>query len=283
LITTRVQADYPTLATETQRTIHQVESFLAGPPFRLSRTHLANLSSKMLQYLTQHKTLVIGTLLTGGRYFIEVLTGIILTVFITFFLLKDGRKIWSWLISGLAPTARARANRAGDAAWQVLVSYIRGSTIVAAIHATFIGIALWLLGVPLVVPLAILVFIAAYVPLIGILIVGALAIMVTLATKGLAAGFILLLVFLAENQLESHLLQPLVVGRVVRLHPLAIVVVLALGGIVGGVPGAIVAVPTAAVVTYSWRYLRGDGPAEAHGPPAAHGSAAAHDPAEARR
>jgi len=264
LIANRVQADYPRLRTQVRRTIHEVQVYLAGPPFRLTGTRLDRLTGNLLNYLAQHKSLVAGTVLTGGRYFIEVLTGLILTIFITFFLLKDGEKIWSWLISGLRPAVRGRADQAGTAGWQALVSYIRGTTAVAAIHATLIGLALWLLGVPLLVPLVILVFIAAYIPLIGILVVGALAIMVTLATTGYVAALILLAVFLAENQLESHLLQPLVVGRIVRLHPLAIIVALAVGGIVAGIPGAIVAVPAAAVISYAWPYLRADpGPSAA--------------------
>jgi predicted PurR-regulated permease PerM len=258
LIANGVQADYPRLAAEARITVREIQAFLAGPPFHFHGARVSELSRKLLTYLGQHKSLVVGTVVTGGRYFIEVLTGLILTAFITFFLLKDGRKIWSWLISGLRPRAHARAVQAGDAAWQALVGYIRGTTVVAAIHAIFIGLALWLLGVPLVVPLIMLVFIAAYIPLIGILVVGALAILITLATKGLIAAVILLAVFLAENQIESHLLQPLVVGRIIRLHPLAIIVVLAVGGIVAGIPGAIIAVPTAAVVTYAWPYLRGD-------------------------
>jgi predicted PurR-regulated permease PerM len=261
LMANRVQADYPRLAAEVQHTVNEVRGYLAGPPFRLNEARLNQLSSRLLSYLAQHKTLVIGTVLTGGRYFIEVLTGLVLTIFITFFLLKDGHRIWNWMTSGFAPAFRTRARLAGDAAWQALVSYIRGTTAVAAIHALVIGFALWLLGVPLLVPLVILVFIAAYIPLIGILVVGALAILVTLATRGWPSAVILLIVFLAENQLESHLLQPLVVGRVVRLHPLAIIVVLAVGGIVAGVPGAIVAVPTVAVITSAWPYLRaGPGP-----------------------
>jgi len=120
--------------------------------------------------------------------------------------------------------------------------------------------------VPLVIPLVLLVFIASYIPLIGILVVGALAILVTLATQGWPAAVILLAVLLAENQIESHLLQPLVVGRIVRLHPLAVIVVLAVGGIVAGIPGAIIAVPTAAVVSYAWPYLRGDHDHEAAAP-----------------
>jgi len=256
LMANRVQADYPRLAAEVQHTVNEVRGYLAGPPFRLNGARLNQLSSRLLSYLAQHKTLVIGTVLTGGRYFIEVLTGLVLTIFITFFLLKDGHRIWNWMTSGFAPAFRARVRLAGDAAWQALVSYIRGTTAVAAIHALVIGFALWLLGVPLLVPLVILVFIAAYIPLVGILVVGALAILVTLATRGWPSAVILLIVFLLENQLESHLLQPLVVGRVVRLHPLAIIVVLAVGGIVAGVPGAIVAVPTVAVITSAWPYLR---------------------------
>jgi predicted PurR-regulated permease PerM len=124
----------------------------------------------------------------------------------------------------------------------------------------FIGLALWLLGVPLLAPFIVLIFLAAYVPIIGILIVGALAILVTLATKGWVAAVILLGVFILENQIEDHLLQPLVMGRIIRLHPLAIILVLAVGGVVAGIPGAIIAVPVAAVITYAWPELRGGTP-----------------------
>ncbi len=258
LAANRVQAGYPSLVSEVQGTAHQLQIYLSGPPFRLKGIRLQELSVKLLNYLAQHKTLVAGAAVTGGRIFIETLAGMILAAFITFFLLKDGRRIWSWLISGIRPAARARWDRAGEAAWHVLVSYIRGTTVVALIHADFIGLALWLLGVPLLIPLVILVFVAAYVPLVGILVAGALAILVTLATRGWIAALILLAVFLLENQIESHLLQPLVVGRMVRLHPLAIIVVLAIGGIVAGIPGAIVAVPTAAVIAYAAPYLRRD-------------------------
>jgi predicted PurR-regulated permease PerM len=194
---------------------------------------------------------------TGGKIVLELLTGLVLTVFITFFLLKDGERIWAWVVSALRPQPRKRADNAGLAAWAALVNYVRGTAVVATIHAVSIGLALWILGVPLLVPLIILVFVAAFVPLIGILVAGALAILVTLGTKGLLDAVILLVVFLLENQVESHLLQPLVVGRIVRLHPLAIILVLAVGGIVAGIPGAIVAVPSAAAISYAWPYLRG--------------------------
>jgi predicted PurR-regulated permease PerM len=256
LATNRVSADYPRLQTEVKHTTHDVQRSLAGAPFHLSSVRLNQYTDEFLHFLSQHQSMIAGTVVTGGRIVIELLTGLVLMMFVTFFLLKDGGKIWQWLTGLLPQQTRDRADKAGAAAWTALVNYIRGTTVVAAIHAVVIGTALWLLGVPLIVPLVILVFIAAYVPLVGILVAGALAILVTLGTKGWIAALILLGIFLVENQLEGHLLQPQVVGRIVRLHPLAIILVLAVGAIVAGVAGAIVAVPTAAALSYAWPHLK---------------------------
>jgi predicted PurR-regulated permease PerM len=260
LVATQISADYPTLFAEVKKTATQVQHLLAGPPFHLSTARLSKLTTDVLNYISQHKAVVAGTVLTGGKYALEILAGVVLTLFIAFFLLKDGGRIFKWLISGTRPEAHRRLTNAGDAAWRALVNYMRGTTAVAAIHALFIGLALWLLGVPLLFPFIVLVFLAAYVPIIGILVVGALAVLVALATKGWVAAVILLAVLLLENQIDSHLLQPQVIGRVIRLHPLAIILVLAVGGIVAGIPGAIIAVPTAAVIIYAWPALRGDRP-----------------------
>jgi predicted PurR-regulated permease PerM len=256
LFADRVSADYATLSEEVTRTARQVQHSLAGPPFHLNARRLQTYTDDLVNYLSQHKAQIAGTVLAGGKYALELLTGLILMLFISFFLLKDGRRIWTWLIKGLRTEPRRRVALAGDTAWHTLVAYVRGTTLIAAIHALFIGLALWLLGVPLLVPFIVLVFLAAYLPLVGILVVGALAILVALATKGWVAAVILLAVLLVENQIESHLLQPLVVGRLVRLHPLSIILVLAVGGIIAGIPGAIVAVPFTAVITYAWPVLR---------------------------
>jgi predicted PurR-regulated permease PerM len=260
LLITQISSEYPVLFNELQKTATHLQHSLAGPPFHVKSARLSKLISEALHYISQHKSVVAGTVLTGGKYASEFLAGGVLTLFIGFFLLKDGAGIWKWLIHGMSPEARRRMAEAGDQGWRALVNYMRGTTVVACIHAVLLGLALWILGVPLLVPLIILVFIAAFIPLIGILVVGALAILVALATKGLVAAIILLAVLLVENQIEGHLLQPLVVGRIVRLHPLAIILVLAVGGIIAGIPGAIIAVPTAALITYAWPALR-------HGPP----------------
>jgi predicted PurR-regulated permease PerM len=260
LAANRVRADYPRLQNEVKHTAKQVQNSLAGSPFHLTNVRLEQYTDQFTHYLSQHQSLIAGTVLTGGKIVIELATGLVLMLFVTFFLLKDGNKIWNWLIKALPPDARQRADNAGAAAWTALVNYVRGTTAVAAIHAIVIGLSLWLLGVPLLVPLIILVFIAAFVPLVGILVAGALAIAVTLGTRGWIAAVILLGIFLLENQLEGHLLQPQVVGRIVRLHPLAIILVLAVGAIIAGVAGAIVAVPAAAALCYAWPHLRRERP-----------------------
>jgi len=271
LAATRTSADYQRLVTDLGNTTNDLQRWLAGAPFHLHRAGLTQLSNRLLNFLKQHQSAVAGTVVSGGKLFLEILAGVVLTLFVTFFLLKDGERIWAWLTDFLGHGARARARGAGNAAWQALTYYVRGTVAVAAIHAVVIGLALWVLGVPLLVPLVILVFLAAFIPLVGILVAGTIAVAVTLGTRGWVAALILVAVFILENQLESHLLQPLVVGRMVRVHPLAIILVLAVGGVAGGIAGAVVAVPLAAALFRAIPYLLGrrTDPAEGPDPPGA--------------
>src|SRR6516164_1632380 len=257
LAATRTSADYQRLVTDVGNTSNDLQRWLAGPPFHLHRAGLEHLSNRFLTFLKQHQSEVAGTVVSGGRIFLEVLAGLVLMLFVTFFLLKDGDRIWAWLTSFLGNEPRARARRAGSAAWQALTWYVRGTVAVAAIHAVVIGTTLWIMGVPLLVPLVVLVFLAAFVPLVGILVAGTIAVAVTLATRGWVAALVLVAIFILENQLEGHLLQPLVVGRLVRFHPLAIILVLAVGGVAGGIAGAVVAVPLAVALFRATPYLLG--------------------------
>jgi predicted PurR-regulated permease PerM len=257
LAVTQTSSDYPTLVSEVGSTAHGLQRWLAGPPFHLRQAGLEQLSNRVLAFLKAHQAQVAGTVLSGGKLFLEILAGLVLMMFVTFFLLKDGERIWAWLSGFMRGQARQRARQAGAAAWQAVTYYVRGTIAVAAIHAVVIGFALWVMGVPLLVPLIILVFLAAFVPLVGILVAGTLAVAVTLGTRGWIAALVLVAIFVLENQLEGHLLQPLVVGRMVRLHPLAVILVLAVGGVIGGIPGAVVAVPTAAALTRAMPLLLG--------------------------
>jgi predicted PurR-regulated permease PerM len=256
LVTNRVSADYPVLVEETRHTTTQVEAWLSGAPFHLKNSSVQGALNNIPGYLSKHKALVEGTVVAGGKIAAEFFGGLVLMIFVMFFLIKDGERIWSWLISGLHGDAAGRVNRAGHAAWLAVVYYMRGTVAVAAIHAVVIGLTLYIMGAPLVIPLAVLVFVAAFVPLVGLLVAGALAIMVVLAAKGWVAAVILLGVLIVEDQLEGHLLQPQVVGRVIRLHPLAVILSLAVGGVLAGIVGAVVAIPIVAVITRAVPELR---------------------------
>jgi predicted PurR-regulated permease PerM len=256
LVTNRVSADYPVLVEETRHTTTQVEAWLSGAPFHLKSSSVRGALNNIPGYLSKHKSLVEGTVVAGGKIAAEFFGGLVLMIFVMFFLIKDGERIWSWLISGLRGDTAERVNRAGHAAWLAVVYYMRGTVAVAAIHGVVIGLALYIMGAPLVIPLAVLVFVAAFVPLVGLLIAGTLAIVVVLAAKGWVAAVILLGVLIVEDQLEGHLLQPQVVGRVIRLHPLAVILSLAVGSVLAGIAGAVVAVPIVAVITRAVPELR---------------------------
>jgi predicted PurR-regulated permease PerM len=256
LVANRVSADYPTVLAEAKHTTAQVQSWLAGPPFHIKNNDVQKFLNNIPSYLSKHRTLVEGTVVTGGKIAAEFFGGLVLMLFVTFFLIKDGERIWNWLLGAMRTETAHRVDRAGHASWLVLVYYMRGTVAVAAIHAVVIGLALWILGVPLAVPLALLVFVAAFVPLVGLLVAGALAILVTLATKGWVDAVVLLGILVIEDQLEAHLLQPQVVGKMIRLHPLAVILSLAAGGVLAGIPGAVVAVPIVAVITRALPELR---------------------------
>jgi predicted PurR-regulated permease PerM len=256
LVANRVSADYPVLVDETRHTVTQIESLLAGPPFHVKSNSVQNFLNNIPGYLSKHKALVEGTVLTGGKIAAEFFGGLVLMLFVMFFLVKDGERIWAWLLGALRTDTAGRADRAGHAAWLAVVYYMRGTVAVAAIHAIVVGVVLSVMGVPLAFPLAVLVFVAAFVPLVGLLVAGALAILVTLATKGWVDAVILLGILIIEDQLEAHLLQPQVVGRAIRLHPLAVILALAVGGVLAGIAGAVVAVPIVAVITRAVPELR---------------------------
>jgi predicted PurR-regulated permease PerM len=258
LVTSRVEAEYPALVSQVKHTTTQIQSWLSGPPFHIKTGNLAKLSDNIVSYLSKHQSVLAGTVLTGGRILVEVLAGAVLCFFISFFLIKDGDRIWAWLTSGLVPERRRRADLAGHAAWQSVVHYVRGTIAVAAIQATVMGITLAVINAPLVAPLALIMFLAAFIPLVGVLVAGTLAILIVLAANGLIAAVIVLGVLVLMNQLESHLLQPQVVGKMVRLHPLAVILVLAVAGVVAGIAGAVVAVPITAAITSAVRALQHD-------------------------
>lgn len=183
----------------------------------------------------------------GAIKAVELVASTLLFLVVLFFLLKDGPRLYRFALNRLPRDQHERARRVGERSLDVLGSFVRGTAFVAAIDAFFIGIALVLLGVPLALPLAVVVFIGAFVPIAGATIAGALAALIALVTNGPVVALIVVGVVLAVNQLEGDIIAPIVLGNAVALHPLAVLLALASGAIVAGIIGALLAVPVVAV------------------------------------
>lgn len=186
----------------------------------------------------------------------EAIAGVFLTVVVAFFIVKDGDRFWEWLLSKLPDRDRPGIASAGAAAWVTLRRYFYGTALVGVINGTALAITLLILGAPLVIPLAILMFLGAFFPLIGAVVSGAVITLVVLATNGVAHALIVAVVVVVVQQLEGDLVAPLVLGRAVALHPLLILFGITAGFVVGGIVGAFVTVPFIAIVAQTIRTLR---------------------------
>ena len=172
---------------------------------------------------------------------------IVLIVVLTFFLVRDGRGIWCWVVDLFHEDRHAALHEIGDRAWDALSVYVRGVFVVATIDAVFIGAGLLIVGVPMALPLIVLTFVAAFFPIVGATVAGVAAVLVALVANGVVAAVVILAVILLVQQIEGNVLYPIVVGRRLRLHPVAILLALAAGGVLAGVAGAFLAVPALAV------------------------------------
>lgn len=227
----------------------QVAEFLAGVQDNITTWYDDNQET-----IVQTGLDVAGSTASGLGNFV---TGLFLVLFTTYFFIRDGRKIWTFL-TGMLPRAASEPLRyAGGAGWSTLVQYMRTIVVVAAVDAIFIGLGLWLLKVPLWLPLTTLIFLGAFIPIIGATVSGIIAVVVALVgtPNGLVTALIVLGIVLAVQQLESNLLQPFLMSRAVKLHPLAIVLAVTAGGFVWGIIGALVAVPLLAIVNGTVRAL----------------------------
>jgi predicted PurR-regulated permease PerM len=196
---------------------------------------------------------VVRTATTAGH----LIAGLFITLFATIFFTYDGRGIWRWLVSLFPEPARDRVHGSGERAWAVLTSYVRATLVIAATDALGISLVALVLGLPLVVPLGVLVFLGAFIPVVGASVSGIVAVAVALVSVGPVTALIMLAGVVAVQQLEGHVLQPFLMGRLVRVHPLAIVVVIAVGAEVAGIFGALIAVPLTAMINAVSSHLAG--------------------------
>ena len=199
-----------------------------------------------------------GTVLAATTTAGHLLAGLFIALFTTIFFTYDGRGIWAWLVRLFPERARGRVSGSGERAWAVLTSYVRATMVIAAVDAIGIALVALVLGLPFVVPIAVLVFLGAFIPVVGATISGIAAVAVALVDRGPLVALIMLGGVIAVQQVESHVLQPFLMGRLVRVHPLAVVLAIAVGGLVAGIFGALIAVPVTAIINVVASYLAGE-------------------------
>lgn len=250
------------LGTDLRRGAQEVADWLTDGPLGLSDANLDDWIDDGIQALEDRRGAIAGGAISGALLAIEVVAGLLLTLVFTFFFVKDGERMWKSIVAFAPERRRDDLREIGERAWETLAGYLRGVTIIAAFDAVFIGIALFVLGVPAALPLALFVLFGAYVPLAGAFVTGLAAVLVALVANGPANAGLVLAAVVAVQQFEGNVLEPVVLSRAVKLHAVAILAAVTVGGVLAGIPGAFVAVPLVAVAARVLGYLRERGVAE---------------------
>ncbi|WP_249999533.1 AI-2E family transporter [Actinoplanes sp. M2I2] len=255
LVITQFVNGLPQLTEGATAGIRTIQEWAKTGPLHLSDDQVNRAIDNAQSWINSNTASLTSTGIATAATVFEVLTGALLVLFSTFFFLRDGRKIWRFVVRLLPVNARWSLADAGDASWATLGAYVRATVLVAFIDAVGIGIALVILDIPFPFPLAALVFLGAFVPIIGAGISGTVAVLVALVDQGWVIALVVLGAVVLVQQLEGHVLQPLIMGRAVAIHPLAVIVGIASGVVLAGIIGALIAVPLIAVLNTGVRRL----------------------------
>ncbi len=265
LVAARVSGQIDQLGEGLQGGLARLRDYLGD--LGINREQLASLQQSATESLTDNREVLTSGVISGATLLAEFLVGAFLFVVVLFFFLRDGRAMWAWVIARQPEAHAAAVDASGRAALLTLAAYLRGTAVIALADATLIGLALLLLGVPLVLPLSVLVFLGAFIPIVGSVVAGSVAVLVALVTEGPVTAGLTLLAVVVVQQVEGDVLAPLVFGRALSLHPLVVVVALTGGAVLAGVLGAAVSVP---LVAAAWAVIRvvrpsvSDAPAPGH-------------------
>jgi predicted PurR-regulated permease PerM len=255
LVITQFVDGFPGLSEKASTGLQRIQTWLQTGPLHLTNKQLDSGLAAASKWLTDNREALTSSAVSTAAATVEVLALMFLVLFATFFFLRDGKQIWRFVLLIVPGRVREPVGRAGEASWKTLVAYVRATVLVAFIDALGIGLLLAILRVHLAVPLAALVFIGAFVPIVGATISGTVAILVALVDRGPLTALAVLIGVIAVQQLEGHVLQPIIMGRAVSIHPLAVIVAISAGVVLAGIIGALVAVPIVAVLNTGIRHL----------------------------
>ncbi|GAA4371772.1 AI-2E family transporter [Agromyces bauzanensis] len=245
----------------------EFKALLLVSPLHITETQLNDFVDQVFASAQADSNVLLSGALSAGSTVGHFLAGMLLALFATIFVLIDGRGIWTWIVGVFPRRARAAVDGAGNAGWATLQNFVKVQVLVAAIDAVGIGLGAFFLGVPLAVPIGILVFLGSFIPIVGAVVTGGLAVFVALVYNGWVIALIMLGIVLLVQQVEGHILQPLIMGTAVKVHPLGVVTAVATGSLLAGIAGALFAVPVAAVANVMINYIAGGSWKHAAGPP----------------
>jgi len=245
------------LTDKTAQGVQDIRDWLKSGPLQLTNAQLDRFGDAVQRWFDENRGKLTSSAVSTAAATVEALTGFFLVLFSLFFFLRDGRIIWRFFVGIMPPATREALDHSGQAAWGTLGSYVRATVIVAFIDAIGIGVVLALVKVPsaFIFPLAALVFLFAFIPIIGATVSGAVAVLVAGVTVNWVSALVVLAGVIAVQQLEGHVLQPLIMGKAVALHPLAVIAAIAGGLVLAGIIGALVAVPMVAMFNTGIRAL----------------------------
>ncbi|WP_413250351.1 AI-2E family transporter [Sinomonas flava] len=255
LVGRQISADFAQLWDEALAGLSEIQRWLAEGPLQITAAQMDTYIADARNIVQNNQGSLVSGVLSVGSSAGHILTGALIALFVLAFFLLEGERIWRFLVGLLPRAARRATDGAGRVGWTSLVHYVRIQVVVAAVDAIGIGVGAAILGVPLAIPLGILVFVFSFIPVVGALVSGVVAVLLALVANGLVNAVIMLGIVLAVQQLESHILQPLIMGRAVSLHPVAVILSVAAGSFLAGIPGALFAVPTLAVANSAVRYI----------------------------
>jgi predicted PurR-regulated permease PerM len=255
VIVIQVRSGLPSLEKQSVKAYDGFKTFLAGPPFNISASQFNDYIGEATTAIGKDTAALATGAKTVGLGSIHALADFALIIFTTLFIVLDGARIWAWIVRLFPRRARAAVDGSGQAGWITLTAFVRVQIVVAAVDALGIGIAAFILHLPLAIPIAIVVFLGAFIPVVGAVVTGALAVFVALVYEGPVPAIVMLAVLLVVHLGESHGLQPFLMGNAVKVHPVAVVLAVATGVAVAGIPGALFAVPMVAVLNVMIKYL----------------------------
>lgn len=262
VIVAQIRSGFPDLQERSLAAYEEFKDYLLASPLQLTESQINDYVGQAVAAIQADSSVLVSGALSVGSTAGHVLAGILLALFATLFILIDGRGIWRWIVRLFPRTARPAVDGAGQAGWVTLATFVKVQIFVAAVDAIGIGLGAWIVGLvfggfPLVIPIAIAVFLGSFIPVVGAVVTGTLAVFVALIYLGPVPALIMVGVVLLVQQVEGHVLQPLIMGSAVKVHPLAVVFAVAAGSFLAGIPGALFAVPFVAVLNVMVKYIAG--------------------------